>query len=451
MPAPAHKALRIGDQMSAGGAFAAATPPFPMVACAFGPISVQVEMAMTVGADRPLERHIGHETWAEQLGLAPTTFRTLVHRRALLSSLTILALAALAANIDPRVIELPLRAVGLAPLGEGVAALLARLTEGLVVLVLLAAYVEQWPFRKLEYRLTQFRTDVTGRLTELETQMEQQLRQLHLDHLRQHQLRRQLPELLEEQFRAPLGNLLDLLLPDNVNPVLKAQINVRLRSTEDPQWGVYDYTGQYIIRQNEYTIGIVTSKGHVDRLWDANAPIHQMFVLQESGTPNEMSVRQIVEHYKIRLRYLDQRTSLWLDAPAQPIEQPNLIWDPTNPQDQFALTLLRFAMPDDPSGRGRLVRLTYELPLSLEDGFCFWAATRPTYVEQIILNAADLRGVCDVKFERFLPNFDRTNTFDQVTDRVYTLVVENWLLKGHGVILCWQREGLSHRSEPSSV
>jgi hypothetical protein len=120
------------------------------------------------------------------------------------------------------------------------------------------------------------------------------------------------------------------------------------------------------------------------------------------------------------------------------VAEPQTIWNPEHPEDHFPLTLLRFALPTSPSVKRRLVRLTYRLPLSLAEGVSFWFATRPIYVERIDMDASRLRGVENLRFERFLPFFDRTAASDRVTDRVFNVVVQNWVLKGHGVILCWQ-------------
>jgi hypothetical protein len=264
------------------------------------------------------------------------------------------------------------------------------------------------------------------------------LTQLHLDHLRENILRRQLHDLFVEHFDNQLGNLLDLVLPQAVNPVLKAQISIRLISLERGDEVVHDYRGQFSIRQSEYIIGIVSSKGHADRLTDANAPIHQVFVLPETDQMDTLTPEQAVQRYHIRLQHLDERTSSWLDAHPEPVAQPQRIWNPEHPEDRFPLTLLRLALPAEPSVSQRLVRLTYQFPVSLQDGFSFWFATRPSYVERIDIDASRLRNVGNLKFERFLPNFDRTTTSDLVTDRVFSVVVQNWILKGHGVILCWQ-------------
>ena len=91
---------------------------------------------------------------------------------------------------------------------------------------------------------------------------------------------------------------------------------------------------------------------------------------------------------------------------------------------------------------------TYQFPVSLAEGFSFCFATRPIYVERIDMDASRLRNVENLRFERFLPIFDRTATSDRVTDRVFNVVVQNWVLKGHGVILCWQPTS-GHRALPA--
>jgi hypothetical protein len=373
----------------------------------------------------------------ERQGRPAGLISAFVRRNALAISLTALVAAALTANVAPQVIEILLQALGLRALGPGVATLLVHLTEGLVILLLLALYVEQRPFRSVERGLGRLRVEMGSRLTEVHDQLGAQLTQLHMDHLREHILRRQLRDLLVEHFDT-LGNLLDLVLPQAVNPVLKAQIVIRLVSPDRGDEVVHDYQGQFSIRQNEYIIGIVSSKGHADRLTDANAPIHQVFVLPETDQMHTLTAEQAVQRYRVRLQYLEERTSLWVDAHPEPVAQPQRIWNPEHAEDRFPLTLLRLALPAEPAVRQRQVRLTYQFPVSLRDGFSFWFATRPIYVERIEVDASRLRGVENLKFERFLPNFDRTTTSDLVTDRVFRVTVENWILKGHGVILCWQ-------------
>jgi hypothetical protein len=355
--------------------------------------------------------------------------------------LTALAVAALSANVDPRVVELILGALGLGYLGKGVATLLTRLTEGLIVLLLLAAYVEQWPFRKLEHRLHLLRADVDSQLTAVHKDLAAQLQVLQVDHLKDHEIRRQLRDALEERYPGRLGNMLDLVLPEALAPISKAQIIIRLR-TPDGLTGsyVYHYLGQFSIRQNDYIIGIVTSKGHVDTLLDANAPLDDVFVLSRPDSTPDLSVDQIVHRYQIKLQYLDQGTRSWLDTRPSPINDMSRIWTSVSPADRFPLTLLRLTIPYDPSIRERLVRWTYQLPLSIEDGFSFWEASRPTFVDHIVMDASQLRGITDLKFERFLPNFYRMGTQDENAGRVFTVNVQNWVLKGHGVILSWQKE-----------
>lgn len=200
------------------------------------------------------------------------------------------------------------------------------------------------------------------------------------------------------------------------------------------------YIGEFAIRQSEYVMGLVKSKGHLDRLRDANAPIHEIFVLADRDLVADASVDDIVAKYEIRFQYGDERTSIFRDARIEKIEDTASLWRPSNEQDRFPLTLLRVSLPAADQVQQWSVRLTYQLPLSKREGFSFWTASRPTYLQRITINAGQLRGVRGLKFERFLPNFDRTSTSDIRTDDVYSVRVANWVLKGHGVILTWQRD-----------
>jgi hypothetical protein len=241
-----------------------------------------------------------------------------------------------------------------------------------------------------------------------------------------------------------LGNLVDLLLPEHVNAVLRATIELRLTSltaTEseaDEDTYYHRYVGEFSIRQAEYIIGLVGSKAHLDRLRDANAPIHELFVLAESDPAAGMSIQDLIDTYHIRLQYLDRRTSRFEDAAIERITDTTSVWQPVTNEDHFPLVLLRLNLPGDDPAREWQVRLTYQLPLSKREGFCFWTASRPTFVERVTINASQLHGVHDLRFERFLPNFDRSGTSDLPTDKVYSVTVANWVLKGHGVMLSWQ-------------
>jgi hypothetical protein len=364
----------------------------------------------------------------------------------LLVGMSIFVAAALVANVQPAAIELAMRAIGLGYLGNGLAALLMHLTEGLVVLLLLAVYVERWPFRQLEQRLSRLESRLDHRLMEVDEHMSEQLVALHIDHLQAQEARRTLTELLEDRCSGRLGNMMDLVLPEQVGPVLNATIEIHLRSFGDPEFAGDDdryymhHTSRFTSRESEYIIALVNSKGHLDRLYDANAPIHEILVLPDFDTIDELPVQQIVEAYDIRLQSLDQRSSTFRDARVEKIEHTTTIWHPRTAQDLFPLVLLRLTFDDESAAVERSLRLTYQTQQTTKEGFCFWTASWPTYVETITVNANQLRGVQGFRFERFLPNFDRTSTFDVVADGIYTVTVENWILKGHGVILAWQSE-----------
>jgi hypothetical protein len=330
-----------------------------------------------------------------------------------------------------------------------------RLTDGLVVLLLIAAYVERRPFRALEHRLLRSEASLTRRLAEvrqgLSEQLEDARRQtarelavLHLEHVEAQVTRRHLHGLLVQHFDQ-VGNLMDLVVPERANPVLRATIEIRLasaavRGADDDDVYHHRYIGEFAIRQSEYVMGIVASKGHLDRLRDANAPIHEIFVLADRDVVTDASVHEIIAKYGIRFQYVDERTSIFRDARIEKIEDTTELWRPTNEQDQFPLTLLRASLPVVEQARQWSVRLTYQLPLSKREGFSFWTASRPTYLHRITINAAQLRGVTGMKFERFMPNFDRTSTSDVGSEQIYSVTVANWVLKGHGVILTWQRD-----------
>jgi hypothetical protein len=203
-----------------------------------------------------------------------------------------------------------------------------------------------------------------------------------------------------------------------------------------------DYFGTFDLRQPEYVVGVVKSKAHLDRLRDADAPIHDIFVLAASTPLEDRSVEEIIDQYSIQCRYrrTDVSATVYERAPIEKITDLAGIWMPGGPEDEFPLLLLKATLPQIATTEPVAVELRYRLSLSKREGFCFWAASRPIYVETITLDASRLGGIRDHRFERFLPNFDRGGTSDVPYNKVYRVKVENWILKGHGVVLMWRSD-----------
>jgi hypothetical protein len=364
-----------------------------------------------------------------------------VGRHGLIIILAILVMAAVTANVQPGLIDEIFAGVGLAYLGPGTAHLLMRVTDGLIVLLLVSLYVEHRPFSEIQRLVHRFENRVLSQLNDVRRELARDFNALHIDHVQTAAASQQLHELLEDRCGDSLGNLVDLVLPEGVNPMLRATIDIRLVDVSRGTGGdiyLHQYAGEFVIRQPDYVIGLVSSKGHLDRLRDANAPIDEIFVLADTDLVSDWSVREMVEKYDISMQYRDQRNNVLQDAAVGKVDSTEEIWRPRGEQDEFPLALLRLSFPTANRTREWAVRLTYQLPLSKREGFCFWTAARPMYVERITVNAAQLRGVHDFRFERFLPNFDRITTSDDVSGGVYTVSVQNWALKGHGVILTWQ-------------
>jgi hypothetical protein len=321
-----------------------------------------------------------------------------------------------------------------------------RLTEGLVVLFVLSFYVESRPFKHLEDRITAVSEEQQKLWTHEFRRLEGSLATLHGEQLTFLAAQVQLTDLLQAHSVEHVGNLTDLILP-RVAPVLGANIRIDLWSpTESPASDddlyYLDYFGSFDLRQPEYVVGVVKSKAHLDRLRDANAPIHDIFVLAASTPLEDRSVEEIVDRYGIMCRYRrsDVRSTVYERAPIEKISDVTGIWKPGGPEDEFPLLLLRATLPQEATTEPLAVELRYRLSLSKREGFCFWTASRPIYVETISLDASRLTGIRDHRFERFLPNFDRGGTSDVAHNRVYRVKVENWVLKGHGVVLMWRSD-----------
>ena len=365
--------------------------------------------------------------------------------------LFVLVLAAVVVNMDRRPVEILATAVGLSFLGPPIVELLVRLTEGLVVLFVLSFYVESRPFKHLEDQIASARDEQQRFWTHEFSRLQSSLAAMHRDQLTFLAAQVQLADLLKAHEMVHVGNLTDLILP-RLAPVLDANIRIDLWSpnggSADDDLYYLDYIGSFELRQPEYVVGVVNSKAHLDRLRDANAPIHDIFVLAASTPLEDSSVGEIVEQYRIQCRYRrsDVSATVYERAPIEKITDVTTVWKPVGAEDEFPLLLLRATFPQVTSKELLGVELRYRLILSKREGFCFWTASYPIYVETISLDASRLRGIRDHRFERFLPNFDREGTSDVAHNKVYRVRVENWVLKGHGVVLMWQSDTTDQRA-----
>jgi hypothetical protein len=367
----------------------------------------------------------------------------------------IFVLGAMLANVAPDAIRIVCKAIGLGAFGDSVVGLLQHLTEGLVVLFALAIYVERGPFLQLEYRLGRLqheleqglavvRGELSAHIADTRRTLDQRLTTLEVAHVDARVARLLLSDSLKSRFGGKVGNLTNLLLPVGMGPVFDASIRIVLTDAPDldpPNSDLFymTYTGLFTIDQSDYVIGLVNSKGHQDRLRDDDAPIHEIFVLAQSDEVIDWSVEQIVRRLQLKLEYLaDPQKSAYKTLEFHRLSDTSAVWQPASSSDEFPLVLIRAKVPREVEGGERLqVRLSYRLRLSKVEGFCFWAAARPIYLSNIMIDASQLSGLTNLKFERFLPNFDRTGTEDVVLNGKYEVTVGNWLLKAHGVILTW--------------
>lgn len=88
-----------------------------------------------------------------------------------------------------------------------------------------------------------------------------------------------------------------------------------------------------------------------------------------------------------------------------------------------------------------------------DDGFCYWQAPYPCYVETISMNISrlDPSGSNSWQF-RVMPFTFRSNTGSArwlPADRIGALDVRSWLLPGHGVALLWRPA--NHGGSPNNV
>ena len=79
----------------------------------------------------------------------------------------------------------------------------------------------------------------------------------------------------------------------------------------------------------------------------------------------------------------------------------------------------------------------------IDDGYCYWQASYPSYVERISMSAKGLDVEGGDAFEfRVVPFTFRSNTASArwlKADELSDLDVRSWLLPGHGVALLWRR------------
>ncbi len=79
--------------------------------------------------------------------------RRVIRINGLLILSSILVLAAVVANVSPNLVDFLFSIVGLRAFGPAVVTLLTRLTEGLLILLILAVYIERRPFRQVDEHL----------------------------------------------------------------------------------------------------------------------------------------------------------------------------------------------------------------------------------------------------------------------------------------------------------
>jgi hypothetical protein len=339
----------------------------------------------------------------------------------------VMVLAAVSAHVAPVILVRVFQAVGLGDLGPKWVELLTKLTEGLVILLVLATYVERRPFREIQNQLTALHHENVSLLAS----------QLGLKSI----LRRLCGE--------PLGNLPQLIAPRasaRTGPPRDAELDVKFLSPREDAGNsdrgdlLYaDYTAHFMVRQPQYVIGLVNKKAHHDRLCDANAPIHEILVLAETDPVQEAPVNNLIAKYQISLSYLaDERTSRWENADLELVEDIRPIWAPEHERDRFPLVLLQAVFPGASGETDWNVELKVRLHLSKAEGLWFWTAERLIYVRTITIHLGDLLRTYRCQLDKFLPNFDRNATPDEAVNGTYRVRVFNWALKGHGVLLSWR-------------
>jgi hypothetical protein len=340
----------------------------------------------------------------------------------------ILVLAAVTANVAPIIILRLFQAIGLGDLGPKWVELLTKLTEGLVILLILATYVERRPFREIEHQLDALHHE---NVTFLASQLG-------------------LSSILRRICGEPLGNLPQLLAPQGASsrtgPPRDAELDVKFVSpVEDADHPdrtdlLYaDYTSRFKVRQPQYVIGLVNRKAHYDRLSDGDAPIHEILVLAESDPVLEVPAANLIAKYELSLSYLaDEKISRWENADLRPVENIQPIWTPLHDRDRFPLVLLRAEFPDTGEDTDWNVELKVRLHLSRAEGLWFWTADRLIYVRTITIHLGDLLKTYRCHLDKFLPNFDRNATPDEAINGTYRVRVFNWAVKGHGVLLTWR-------------
>ncbi len=238
-----------------------------------------------------------------------------------------------------------------------------------------------------------------------------------------------------------VSQLTALVIPDR--PVYyDTQIEIALIDAEDPGRYRYQLKLTFTASIREYVVGVVAEPALCDVLLSSSDGITDVYSCSSERDRDERAEVLTKSPDAVRVLFQDKggqtRQRALRLAPVEGAETAAYLGDWGKPHAD-RVRLLRTEVPTRPDGLARLIVLQ-EFELSKEDHFCYWVADRPIYVRSMSVDLHQFQPLDAAKRGRITVHpFMMAGVADPVSApaSLYSLAVENWLVRGQGVTIVW--------------
>lgn len=302
-------------------------------------------------------------------------------------------------------------------------------SQGFIIVFLLALY---WDY---------FHKSTSSSEDEIVTKIDRITNFLENNDINNKNLDELVREKIQEHYRISndVSNLLDVVISEKT---IHTDVNVSYKLRNGESEGKYYLRYRYDFKtlDKEFYIAFLTSSDIQDQLVASTDAFFDMFVFSDLKYMNDNIEKMQKEGFCIKAILDKNGTTFENVSKFQKIEEPlyNHLLPGWFDQEKYDILIYKASFQHDCTTPVRYI-YSHEYVMDVSDNYCYWVSDRTLYLEKIQLDLESfLHQNAKFTLQPFIANGVRSGFPKESSQRIYELNVNNWVVKGQGVIIVWR-------------
>lgn len=237
-----------------------------------------------------------------------------------------------------------------------------------------------------------------------------------------------------------VSNLIDIVISQK-NLHSGVNVSYKLRNLESDNKYSLRYQYSFVTSDDEFYIAFLTSSDLQDQLSASSNVFFDMFVFSDLGGMDENIKRMKDEGFYIKS--ITEKDGMTMEKKAHFKKIPKTSYSQIlpswfdNTSSDISIYKASFDILEKKPTR---YIYTQVYTMDVSDNYCYWVSDRTLFLQKFKIDLEEFLDT-DAKFtfQPFMANSIRLDSMNNIGQSMYDLNVNNWVVKGQGVLIIWRR------------